>query len=200
MNIASDFDDVMFNFALAFARAYRIRHPEKQSLVAMDFDRFDLCEVGKITTAEKYALFDHIRQKFNYAYEGAPVDVNFDYYIKKLLEDGHTIYILTGNPEYVNPQIHAFLEYYGLPKLSIQNVSSMREKMDASWDLLVDDSPELAELTMNDPRHFLLYGRPHNMTQQRKVKHRVMNWGEIYRTIKALEGSSSASATSSPTT
>lgn len=181
--IACDFDDTLMSFIAMWVKSYNRLFPDKTPLTHMDVDRWNLKEVGAITDEELQRTFKDVRENFNYCLDGPAVDANFHYWFKKLQRDGHTIYILTGNPESVKPNIVGWLAKYGIENIEVVCVNSMADKLNKKWDVLIDDSGMLATALKDDPRTFIMYARPHNKAVNNMVKNLAMNWEKVYQLV-----------------
>ena len=120
--------------------------------------------------------------------EGAP------YYINKLKEDGHEIYIITGrdNGEYQNPYelTKEWLNKYDIiyDKLIFTNAYDKHAKtevcLENNIDLMIEDSTKISlDLISNGIKVYTMNTR---YNQKEQTLDRVSNWKEIYERVSKL--------------
>lgn len=116
------------------------------------------------------------------------------YYIKKLKEDGHKIYIITGrnNGEYTNPNelTIQWLDKYNIvyDKLIFTNAYDKHAKTEVclvnNIDLMIEDSTRISlDLISNGIKVFTMNTR---YNQKEQTLDRVSKWKEIYERISKL--------------
>ncbi len=116
------------------------------------------------------------------------------YYIKKLKEDGHEIYIITGrdNGEYANPYnlTEEWLNKYDInyDKLILTNAYDKHAKtekcLENNIDLMIEDSTNISlDLISNGIKVYTMNTR---YNQKDKTLDRVSEWKEIYERISEL--------------
>lgn len=101
-------------------------------------------------------------------------------YLKKLIDDGHKIVIVTSaSPETVSLKLNKVLFKY-FPYLTYKDVIITSQKQMVIGDVLVDDAPHNLE---NGNYLKLLFDASHNQTYDSKDVVRVRNWEETYEAI-----------------
>lgn len=116
------------------------------------------------------------------------------YYIKKLKEDGHEIYIITGrdNGEYTNPKelTKEWLAKYDIvyDKLFFTNSYDKHAKTETcienNINLMIEDSARISlDLISNEIKVFTMNTR---YNQKNQMLDRVSKWKEIYERIEKL--------------
>lgn len=106
--------------------------------------------------------------------------------IRKLIEDGHNVYIVTASaPHTIKIKLEKVLFKY-FPFISYKNVIVAHKKQMIKGDVLIDDAP--FNLVGGDYRK-LLMDSPHNAQFKcdgEDAPIRVYNWGQIYDYMYAL--------------
>ena len=116
------------------------------------------------------------------------------YYIRKLKEDGHEIYIITGrnNGEYINPKelTTQWLDKYNIvyDKLIFTNAYDKHAKtevcLENNIDLMIEDSTRISlDLINNGIKVYTMNTR---YNQKEQTLDRVSKWKEIYEKISKL--------------
>ena len=119
-------------------------------------------------------------------------------YIKKLKQDGHTIYIISGrdNGEYTDPynMTKNWLEKYDITydKLFLVDAYNSHSKteicLENNVDIMIDDDWKIIKkLTENKIK--TLYFRDTNLMKLEENEYikEVNNWGDIYRYIRSKD-------------
>lgn len=129
----------------------------------------------------------------NFAKKLRPLE-DSSYYIKKLKEDGHEIYIITGrnNGEYTNPNelTKEWLNKYDIfyDRLIFTNAYDKHSKtevcLENNIDLMIEDSTRISlDLINNGIKVFTMNTR---YNQQEQSLDRVSKWKEIYERINKM--------------
>lgn len=198
MRIGVDIDNVLSNFDDVLLSEY-IKHDKKingQGIINKNVDFRDMFNWDKEyeenfykTNIEYFAsLFEPIK------------DVSK--YIKKLINDGNEIYIITGrdNGEYSDPYNMTvnWLKKYDIPydKLFLVDSYNSHSKTEICLkhkiDIMIDDSKRMCNDINKHGIKALLMDTPYN--RDNKDIERVCSWKEIYNYIKKSNGKLSASA------
>ncbi len=183
--IKIDFDDTIIFFTGLFVQAYNHLFPEKPALRSLDIDRWELKQVANLNEEELQECFRWIRAG-NYDLIASPTDRNFEYWLNRLLKDGHDLEILTANPPEVIPKIKRYLKAYGVRDIPVRCVKNTLEKLEGDFDVIVDDSPDLVRAMKDDDRHMILYWAKHNKSVNRYAKRSAGNWQAVYEHIKEI--------------
>jgi len=112
--------------------------------------------------------------------EGAPE------YLKKLLDDGHEIFVVTNTPyRAIAFKMDVVMKRY-FPFLSWKNFILTSNKQMIAGDVLIDDG---VHNLLNGSYRKLLFSAPYNeaFDAEGNGMIRVHNWEEIYRTISKME-------------
>ena len=188
MRIGIDIDNVISNFNEELLKEFQIHDK-------------DLRNSG-ITDKEKYitrGMFDWSQEEIDEFYHNniekiannLKVIDKAPEYIKRLKDDGHVIYIVSGrdNGEYSKPKemTEEWLEKYNIvyDKLRLTNAYSSTEKAkictDNDIDIMIDDSARICLEIDKTRTKALLMDTPYNRTENTLT--RVHNWEEIYEFI-----------------
>ncbi len=104
------------------------------------------------------------------------------HYMKKLIDDGHEVYIVTVNPyQTVRAKMEEILFKY-FPFIDWAHVIIASNKQMIRGDVLVDDAPHNLE---GGDFEKILFTAAHNRDYDAEANHmtRVNNWEEVYRVI-----------------
>ncbi len=189
MKIGTDIDNVLSNFNEELLKAF------------LEHDK-ELRNTGIINKEADYimkGMFDWSKEEIDSFYYGnlekiaknlKPLDKAPEY-IKKLKDDGHEIYIISGrnSKEYSDPyQITIdWLKKYDIPydKLILTDAYNSVEKgkicADNNIELMIDDSSTVCNAVKNCGIDYLLMDTLYN--RKKGNLKRVHNWQEIYEYI-----------------
>ena len=143
-------------------------------------------------TEEEESSFYHANIE-DFAIKLRPIEDSV-YYIRKLKEDGHEIYIITGrnNGEYINPKelTTQWLDKYNIvyDKLIFTNAYDKHAKtevcLENNIDLMIEDSTRISlDLINNGIKVYTMNTR---YNQKEQTLDRVSKWKEIYEKISKL--------------
>lgn len=185
--ILVDWDSVLVNFLEMFGAKFAELFPNREVPRFTQHKTYDLSATYGISWEIIEIIFDQIRQDSFYK-GAAPMDATFFIWFKKLLDDGHEMTIMTKNPPYLEPTFQYWLGKYGIYDVPIKFVESMKDKLEADFDYLIDDAPHFLNQEhwlKNPDQHLLVYDAPYNYITQLQTsnQHRVYNWKEIYEVI-----------------
>lgn len=192
MKIGIDIDNCISNFDDTLLKEY-LKHDK------------ELRNTGIINENPKYlreGMFDWTQEEENSFYNDnienfaknlKPI-VDSSYYIKKLKEDGHEIYIITGrnNGEYKNPYelTKEWLNKYDIvyDKLIFTDAYDKHAKsvvcLENNIDLMIEDSVRISlDLISNGIKVYTMNTR---YNQKEQTLDRVSKWKEIYERISKL--------------
>lgn len=189
MKIGIDIDNCISNFDDTLLKEY-LKHDRELRNTGIinenpEYLRRGMFDWTKEEEEEFYnANIENFARKLQ-AIEGA------SYYIKKLKQDGHEIYIITGrdNGEYKNPQklTEEWLNKYDIvyDKLIFTNAYNKHEKTEVciknGIDLMIEDS---TKITLDLVNHGIkVYTMNTRYNQKQQGLDRVSRWKEIYERI-----------------
>lgn len=188
MKIGIDIDNVISNFDDTLLNEY-LKH-DKQLRNTGIINKNVYFRNGMFDWSEEEEKNFYTKNIEKFAKKFKPIN-NSAYYINKLKQDGHEIYIITGrdNGEYSNPYQMTvdWLEKYNIPydKLILTNAYNSKEKadicVDNKVDIMIDDSTKICEEIYKTTTKVLIMTTPYN--KQTKTITRVNNWKEIYEYI-----------------
>ncbi len=187
MNIGVDIDNVLSNFNEELLKDY-LKH---------DKELRDNGIVNKAVYIRKMFDWSEIEEKNYYennieriALKLKPIK-DCSKYLKKLREDKHTIFIISGrnNGEYSDPHNMTieWLKKYDIEydKLILTNAYEHQEKVDYcienNIDIMIDDSIHVCEKCEEKNVECMLFETPYNKSENRFRKSR--SWKEIYEFI-----------------
>jgi len=181
------FDNTLCDSLQVWHNLYAGLFPEKRPIPKIsDLTDWSLEDKWNVEPWEKELLFNIFRRKaIKYA---SPMDSNCWVWINKLIEEGHELFILTSNPEWMQENIHYWLSEFGL-ELPIICTNSIEDKRDHWFDLLIDDSPQAYRMTdwNNDGRRLAIYHQPYNVDLELGANlHRVYNFRDVYNLVLEL--------------
>lgn len=192
MKIGIDIDNCISNFDDTLLKEY-LKHDKELRNTGIINENPEYLRGGMFdwTEKEEKNFYDANIEKF--AKSLKPLE-NSPYYIKKLKEDGHEIYIITGrnNGEYANPYelTEEWLKQYDIiyDKLVLTDAYDKHAKtvvcLENNIDLMIEDSTRTSlDLKNNGIKVFTMNTR---YNQKEQTLDRVSNWKEIYEKISKL--------------
>jgi hypothetical protein len=132
-----------------------------------------------------YELFDETRMNKSFKY-ATLCDSNAHIWLKKIQALGYDLVVITANPQKCEPFVRYFLGKYGYGDLPIIFTANSNEKFNHSWDIIVDDSADMAaEMVKHTGRKQLLYTQPWNISvPETSLVQRVYNFKDVYQTLR----------------
>ena len=189
MNIGIDIDNCISNFDDTLLKEY-LKHDKELRNTGIINENPEYLRKGMFdwTEEEENSFYKKNIEKF--AKELKPIE-DSSYYIKKLKEDGHEIYIITGrnNGEYTNPYelTKEWLNKYDIfyDKLIFTNAYDKHAKTEVcienNIDLMIEDSTRISlDLISNGVKVFTMNTR---YNQREQTLDRISRWKEIYERI-----------------
>lgn len=186
LKIAIDLDNTLVNSMEIFTKLHHDLFPNTEPPAWIDLNDYDLGVTFNANPEIQLIIFEQARHNSHYKY-AAPCDVNFHTWVKMLQADGHELFIITKNPEHMEPLIKYWLAKYGL-SMPIHFVNSMARKFDYEWDVLIDDCPAIHKQFIEEgawegKRHLMVYMQPWNKhcyhDPSRNIYH-VYNWRDVF--------------------
>lgn len=187
MRIAVDYDDVLANFLHLFIQEYNNRYGDTIGYLNVEHvDDWDLCKITHLEWPAIEELFTRVRRR-DYRNEMPPIDANCTYWLHKLDDEGHELFVLTSNPVYVGPNIQRWLKAHGIAHMPVVCVDSSKAKFEHDFDVIIDDRGDMVKLAKEYNRELILYARRHNR-KQRDAHHTVaFSWSDVYRMVHELD-------------
>lgn len=192
MKIGIDIDNVISNFDDTLLNEYLKHDKELRNTGIINKNTYLRNGMFDWSEDEEKDFYTKNIEKF--AEKFKPIN-NSTYYINKLKEDGHEIYIITGrdNGEYSNPHQMTveWLEKYNIiyDKLILTNAYNSKEKADICMEngisIMIDDSSRICKEVDKVGIKALLMDTPYN--KQTDTITRVQNWQEIYEYISKFQ-------------
>lgn len=192
MKIGIDIDNVISNFDDTLLNEYLKHDKELRNTGIINKNTYLRNGMFDWSEDEEKDFYTKNIEKF--AEKFKPIN-NSTYYINKLKEDGHEIYIITGrdNGEYSNPHQMTveWLEKYNIiyDKLILTNAYNSKEKADICMEngisIMIDDSSRICKEVDKVGIQALLMDTPYN--KQTDTITRVQNWQEIYEYISKFQ-------------
>lgn len=192
MRIGIDIDNCISNFDDILLKEY-LKHDKELRNTGIINENPEYLRKGMFdwTDEEETSFYNENIEKF--AKKLKPIEYS-SYYIKKLKEDGHEIYIITGrnNGEYTNPYelTVEWLNKYDIiyDKLILTDAYDKHSKtivcLENNIDLMIEDSTRISlDLTNNGIKVFTMNTR---YNQKEQTLDRVSNWKEIYERINKM--------------
>lgn len=192
MKIGIDIDNCISNFDDTLLKEY-LKHDKELRNTGIINENPEYLRRGMFdwTEEEEKNFYDANIEKF--AKSLKPLE-NSPHYIKKLKEDGHEIYIITGrnNGEYISPYelTEEWLKQYDIiyDKLVLTDAYDKHAKtvvcLENNIDLMIEDSTRTSlDLKNNGIKVFTMNTR---YNQKEQTLDRVSNWKEIYEKISKL--------------
>lgn len=192
MRIGIDIDNCIANFDDTLLKEY-IKHDKQLRNSGMIDENAKYVRIGMFDwTEEEENTFYHENIE-EFAKKLKPLE-DASYYMKKLKEEGHEIYIITGrdNGEYKNPyeltqdwlNKHEIVYDELIFTNAYDKVSKTRKCLAYQVDLMIEDSIEISlDLQKNDIKVFTMNTR---YNQKEENLDRVSNWKEIYERIRKI--------------
>ncbi len=192
MRIGIDIDNCISNFDDTLLKEY-LKHDKELRNTGIINENLENLRKGMFdwTDEEETSFYNSNIEKF--AKNLKPIE-DSSYYIKKLKEDGHEIYIITGrnNGEYTNPYelTIEWLAKYNIvyDKLILTDAYDKHAKtvvcLENNIDLMIEDNTRISlDLKNNGIKVFTMNTR---YNQKEKTLDRVSKWKEIYERISKL--------------
>lgn len=192
MKIGIDIDNVISNFNDELLKEY-LKHDKELRNTGIINKNPEYLRKGMFDwTEEEESSFYHANIE-DFAIKLRPIEDSV-YYIRKLKEDGHEIYIITGrnNGEYINPKelTTQWLDKYNIvyDKLIFTNAYDKHAKtevcLENNIDLMIEDSTRISlDLINNGIKVYTMNTR---YNQKEQTLDRVSKWKEIYEKISKL--------------
>lgn len=192
MRIGIDIDNCISNFDDILLREY-LKHDKQLRNTGIINENPEYLRQGMFDWSEEEESSFYNANIEEFAKKLKPLE-DSSYYIKKLKEDGHEIYIITGrnNGEYRNPHqlSKQWLNQYHVvyDKLICTNAYDKHAKTEVCLenciDLMIEDSIKISlDLIHNGIKVFTMNTR---YNQKEQTLDRVSNWKEIYERISQL--------------
>ncbi len=192
MRIGIDIDNCISNFDDTLLKEY-LRHDKELRNTGIINENPEYLRKGMFDWTEKEEKSFYNSNIQNFAQKLKPIE-DSPYYIKKLREDGHEIYIITGrdNGEYTNPYelTKAWLNNYNIvyDKLLFTNAYDKHAKtevcLENNIDLMIEDSTRISLDLINNC--IKVYTMNTRYNQKEQTLDRVSKWKEIYERISEL--------------
>lgn len=192
MKIGIDIDNCISNFDDTLLKEY-LKHDKELRNTGIINENSEYLRKGMFdwTEEEEKSFYNTNIEEF--AKKLKPIE-DSSYYIKKLKEDGHKIYIITGrnNGEYTNPNelTKEWLNKYDIvyDKLIFTNAYDKHAKtevcLENNIDLMIEDSTRISlDLISNGIKVYTMNTR---YNQKEQTLDRVLKWKEIYERISKL--------------
>ena len=192
MRIGIDIDNVISNFDDTLLKEY-LKHDKELRNTGIINENPEYLRKGMFdwTEGEENSFYDANIE--NFARKLKPIE-DSSYYIKRLKEDGHEIYIITGrnNGEYKDPYelTKEWLNKYDIiyDKLIFTNAYDKHAKsevcLENNIDLMIEDSTRISlDLINNGIKVYTMNTR---YNQKEQTLDRVSKWKEIYEKISKL--------------
>jgi len=191
MKIGIDVDGVIFDYMVT-VRAYA--------------ELYDYCELHKNGVINKEAMkvgkrYDWGKEELKYFADkyfvelskSTPFNTLAIEIIKKLIEDGHELYIISNRGLIHEEAITVVEERFIDNGLKFNNLfwkisDKTKVLLDNNIDIIIDDSPEVCEDAVNNGITALYFREKNSkkLTESSKL-YDIDNWGQIYRYIKEIE-------------
>ena len=192
MNIGIDIDNCISNFDDTLLKEY-LKHDKKLRNRGIINENAENLRKGMFDWTEEEEKNFYESNIENFAKKLKPIE-DSSYYINKLKEDGHKIYIITGrdNGEYTNPHklTKKWLNQYKIvyDKLIFTNAYDNHAKtavcLENNIDLMIEDSARTSlDLINNGIKVYTMNTR---YNQKEQTLNRVSTWKEIYGKISKL--------------
>lgn len=192
MRIGIDIDNCISNFDDTLLKEY-LKHDKELRNTGIINKNPEYLRKGMFDwTEEEESSFYHANIE-DFAIKLRPIEDSVCY-IRKLKEDGHEIYIITGrnNGEYINPKelTTQWLDKYNIvyDKLIFTNAYDKHAKtevcLENNIDLMIEDSTRISlDLINNGIKVYTMNTR---YNQKEQTLDRVSKWKEIYEKISKL--------------
>ena len=192
MRIGIDIDNCIANFDDTLLKEY-LRHDKKLRDTGIINENAEYIRVGMFDWTDEEEKSFYNANIENFAKTLEPIQDSV-YYIKKLKDNGHEIYIITGrnNGEYTNPHelTKEWLNKYNIvyDKLIFTNAYDKHAKteicLENNIDLMIEDSTKISLDLLNNG--IKVYTMNTRYNQKEQTLDRVSNWNEIYEKILKL--------------
>ena len=192
MRIGIDIDNCISNFDDTLLKEY-LKHDKELRNTGIINENPEYLRKGMFDWTEKEEKNFYNSNIQNFVQKLKPIE-DSPYYIKKLREDGHEIYIITGrdNGEYTNPYelTKAWLNNYNIvyDKLLFTNAYDKHAKtevcLENNIDLMIEDSTRISLDLINNC--IKVYTMNTRYNQKEQTLDRVSTWKEIYEKISKL--------------
>lgn len=193
MKIGIDIDNCISNFDDTLLREY-LKYDKKLRNTGIVNENPEYFRNGMFDWTEEEEKNFYNANIEDFARKLKPIE-DSSYYIKKLKEDGHEIFIITGrnNGEYKNPVelTKEWLNKYDIvyDRLMFTNAYDKHSKtvvcLENSIDLMIEDSAKISlDLISNGVKVFTMNTR---YNQKERALDRVSKWKEIYERISELD-------------
>ena len=196
MRIGIDIDNCISNFDDTLLKEY-LKHDKELRNTGIINKNPEYLRKGMFDwTEEEESSFYHANIE-DFAIKLRPIEDSV-YYIRKLKEDGHEIYIITGrnNGEYINPKelTTQWLDKYNIvyDKLIFTNAYDKHAKslkcIEHNIDIMIDDFCDKCKSIANSKiKTIYLKDAPSFDIKENEYLKVLYNWGEIYRYINEIE-------------
>lgn len=192
MKIGIDIDNCISNFDDTLLKEY-LKHNKELRNTGIINENPEYLRKGMFDWTDEEEKSFYNENIENFAKKLEPIE-NSSYYIKKLKEDGHKIYIITGrnNGEYTNPYelTKQWLTKYDIvyDELILTDAYDKHAKtevcLENNIDLMIEDSTRISlDLINNGIKVFTMNTR---YNQKEQTLDRVSRWKEIYERISNL--------------
>ena len=185
MKIGIDIDNCISNFDDTLLKEY-LRHDKKLRDTGIINENAEYIRVGMFDWTDEEEKSFYNANIENFAKTLEPIQDSV-YYIKKLKDNGHEIYIITGrnNGEYTNPHelTKEWLNKYNIvyDKLIFTNAYDKHAKteicLENNIDLMIEDSTKISLDLLNNG--IKVYTMNTRYNQKEQTLDRVSNWNEI---------------------
>ena len=190
MRIGIDIDNCISNFDDTLLKEY-LKHDKELRNTGIINKNPEYLRKGMFDwTEEEESSFYHANIE-DFAIKLRPIEDSV-YYIRKLKEDGHEIYIITGrnNGEYINPKelTTQWLDKYNIvyDKLIFTNAYDKHAKtevcLENNIDLMIEDKPKNIN-TISNEIPVICYHANYNEQCNGKNIYRCYSWYDIYDKI-----------------
>lgn len=192
MKVGIDIDNCISNFDDTLLKEY-LKHDKELRNTGIINENPEYLRKGMFDWTEEEEKSFYNANIENFARKLKPIE-DSSYYIKKLKEDEHEIYIITGrnNGEYTNPNelTKEWLNKYDIvyDKLIFTNAYDKHAKtevcLENNIDLMIEDSTRISlDLINNGIKVYTMNTR---YNQKEQTLDRVSKWKEIYERISKL--------------
>lgn len=176
--IGIDLDDVCWNML----ESWISRHNEitEDDVKLSDIKGWDIMNYIK---KGSHGMMFYILEQLDFWETVQPKELS-QFYLKKLIDDGYEIYIITATSyKTFHLKMKRFIDLF--PFIDPKNVIVAHNKQLIDVDLLIDDNPENLR---NGFYNKILFDAPHNKSTNEKElgAFRCSDWESVYKKIKKL--------------